>query len=241
MTANEYTLEPEEVHVWHARLDVPNSTVVYSEVLSKDERVRADKYRFECDRRRFIVARGLLRSLLGRYTQRPPAEVIVRLSNHGKPSVEGGHNLQFNVSHSREVVVYAFAQRQIGVDIEHRRPVPAALKLASHFFSPQEIAELSGTAPEYQLEAFFSCWTRKEAYIKAIGGGLSIPLRSFSMSLERYPRLVNADESDKLDNWSVANLEIQEGYIGALVVRGGIGRIIQRRLPHETTLALKQS
>jgi 4'-phosphopantetheinyl transferase len=146
--------------------------------------------------------------------------------------LDASYNLQFNLSHSHELVVYAFAARQIGVDVEHLRSVPDALHIAGRFFSSCEVAALRAVSEELRMEAFFTCWTRKEAFIKATGQGLLMPLESFTVSLEReHPTLRHSDNPEQVYQWSLANLDIEKDYIGTLAVQQGVRRIIQIWVP----------
>src|SRR6185436_2403047 len=129
-------MQADEVHVWQAHLDVPNQSIVACwDLLSSDERIRAEKYRFQRDKRRFIVTRGLLRKLVGWYTGQHPADIRFLLSDYGKPTLDEDYGIEFNLAHSHEIVVYAFAARQIGVDVEHLQPMDDALNIAERFFS----------------------------------------------------------------------------------------------------------
>lgn len=223
MATDDNSLEAGDVHVWRARLDPAASEVAACwSLLSADERARAERYRFERHRRRFVVARGTLRKLLGRYTARPPADIVFRVTEYGKPVLDGGEGLQFNLSHSHELAVYAFAALPVGVDVEHLRPVEDALDIAARFFSPREVADLRALGEDRRARAFFACWTRKEAYIKALGQGLSLPLDSFSVSLElERPALRHAGgDPEEWRRWTIANVEVGEGYAGAVAVRG---------------------
>src|SRR5438270_8929096 len=171
------TLKREEVHIWRVGLDQHPQTVArLSAVLADDERNRADKLYFEKDRRRFTVARGVLRIILGRYLNTKPEQLGFHYTKFGKPMLAnaGVDALRFNVSHSEELAVYAVAcGREVGIDIEYLRPDIEAEQIAQQFFSSTEAAMLRSLPGEVRTRAFFNCWTRKEAYIKARGDGLS--------------------------------------------------------------------
>jgi 4'-phosphopantetheinyl transferase len=223
-------MKADEVHVWQARLNLSDSVIVACwDLLSSDERIRAKGYHFECDKRRFIVGRGLLRKLLGGYTGQRAVDLLLQFNRYGKPTLDASYGLQFNLSHSHEIVVYAFAAREIGVDVERLQPMDDALNIAERFFSASEVAALKSVSEASRMEAFFTCWTRKEAYIKARGEGLSMPLDTFSVSLERdVPTLeYHDDDLEDGNQWSLANLDVEEGYTGVLAVQGENNRIIQ--------------
>ena len=213
-----------EAHVWHAFLDVPNDTLaaLYS-ALSSDEQHRAARFVFDRDRHHFIAARGILRVLLARYLFLEPAEIAFSYGPHGKPALvmDPGSTsaLHFNVSHSNGLALFAFAlDRHIGIDIEKLRPDFAGMEMAEHFFSDEEIAQLRAMPAHSQARGFFNGWTRKEAYSKAKGGGLQIPLKSFSVSLGMKERVVL--KSDDSNQWSLRSFEPCPGFIAALAVHG---------------------
>jgi len=215
------------VHVWRASLAQPadlQETLLGT--LNEDERARADRFRFDQHRRRFVLARGFLRALLGRYLDIAPEEVRFAYGPYGKPSLAEDHGatrLCFNASHSHELAVYAFVEeREIGVDIEYVSADLAGEDIAKHFFSEYEVQTLLALPESEQAAAFFRCWTRKEAYIKAIGNGLSHPLDQFDVTLAAGDRaaLIRDYRDDRATSrWSMFNLEL-DGYAGALVVEG---------------------
>jgi 4'-phosphopantetheinyl transferase len=194
--------------------------------LSRDEHDRAQRFRTERDRRRYIVRRGLLRDLLSPYLDRPPERIRFACSPDGKLSLKGG-DLRFNLSHSHGLVVYAIARgREVGCDIEWRDCRFVAGLVPEKFFSPLEIRMLHALATEKRTEGFFNCWTRKEAYIKARGVGASFPLRGFDVSLapDEPAALLNG-----CDGWSVQSFEPAPRYQAAIVAEGTGWRLNQRR------------
>jgi 4'-phosphopantetheinyl transferase len=181
-------LAADEVHVWRASLNSPQQRLQYLHgMLVAKERERAARFHFAHDRRNFIAARGLLREILSHYLQLSPHTLQFKYTARGKPYLThdcGGQWLRFNVSHSGELALYAISRgRELGVDIEECRTDIEHRQIASNFFSKQEVASLHALPAHLQQEAFFLCWTRKEAYIKAIGEGLSLPLHSFDVSV----------------------------------------------------------
>lgn len=217
-------LASDEVHVWRARLDHPDEDLrTLERTLTPDERTRAARYRFLKDRMHFTVARGILRTLLGRYLLRQPSELQFRYNQYGKPLLEEDA-LAFNVSHSHGMALFAFTRgREVGVDIEYMLPDRAELSIARRFFSPYEVAALQAVPAQQQTQAFFSCWTRKEAYVKTRGLGLSLDLNLFDVSLtpgEPAALLHIREPGQRLEDWSLWNLESADGYAAALAVKG---------------------
>jgi 4'-phosphopantetheinyl transferase len=178
----------DEIHLWCATLDREQSVLQRLEAtLSQEEKARADRFHFVRDRNNFVVARGLLRELLGRYLHQSPADLEFSYEPHGKPFLSAANaskRLCFNLSHSSGLAVYAIArERNLGIDVELIRPDFANEEIARRYFSVRELDDLRSLPPETRDEGFFHCWTRKEAYLKARGLGLQIPLDSFAVSL----------------------------------------------------------
>jgi 4'-phosphopantetheinyl transferase len=195
------------------------------EVLSPDERQRAARYHFQRDREHFCVARGALRSILGDYLNRPPARISFSYGPYGKPALDGvagGARLRFNVAHSHGLALYAVTlDRETGVDVELVRDDFPTFDIAERFFSEAEVAAWRALPPDERAGAFFDCWTRKEAYIKARGEGLSLPLHEFTVSLGESPRLLSAgDDPREASRWSLIELHPATGYRAALAVEG---------------------
>ena len=219
------SLSGDEVHVWCASLDRPAAN--YAMFLSSDEQIRAERFRFDRERRRFIVGRGTLRIILGRYLNLSPEEVEFEYRPNGKPVLSAGllhTTLCFNLSHSGEMLLLAVTyDRAVGVDIESINLDLDVETLAERFFSPAERAELQALPTDRRLASFFSGWTRKEAYLKARGEGLTYPLDQFSVSMDcdKPARLLDVkDDPQELPRWSFYALVPAPGYIGALVVEG---------------------
>jgi 4'-phosphopantetheinyl transferase len=223
LSSKEWEQVGDEIHVWHAALDREEKVLAELEsTLSLEERARADRFHFVNDRNRFVVARGLLRELLGRYLQQAPAGLEFSYGEHGKPALSGGNassGLCFNLSHSSGLVVYAIArERNLGIDVERVRAESAGEDIAQRYFSAREVNDLRMLPPEARVEGFFHCWTRKEAYLKATGMGLQIPLDSFSVSLlpEKPAQFLGGVES----RWHMAAYHPAEGYVAAAVYDG---------------------
>jgi 4'-phosphopantetheinyl transferase len=213
----------DEVHIQPVLLlGSGEATSAYSAVLSAEELHRASRFRFDHLKTRFILCRGALRILLGRYLGVAPASVQFQYGSKGKPFVESG--LKFNVSHSGDLAVFAFAaELDVGVDVEQARSIPDMHQIASRFFSIEECADLQSVDIARRSQAFFNCWTRKEAYIKAMGDGLSIPLDSFRVSLhpDHEARLISVqNDPNATEVWSMQDFSPAVGFIGAVAFKG---------------------
>ena len=218
----------DEVHVWRAGLDLPLSQVQrLGGILTDDELDRANRFSFAIDRQRFIAARGTLRSILSRYLTIDPGHLRFQYNPYGKPFLDPEFNsylLNFNLSHSGSMALYAMTRNmEVGVDVERVRSDVEYEEIAKRFFSVNEVAVLRTIPAEEKLEAFYTCWTRKEAYIKAHGEGLSLPLDSFDVSFapgEPPLSLMTKDGPQERSLWTLLGLKPGLGYIGALAVKG---------------------
>jgi 4'-phosphopantetheinyl transferase len=216
-------LAENEIHVWRAHLDCGGTVLrKFEATLSSDEKDRANRFHFERDRNSFTAARGILRDLLGRYIAQDPGKIEFEYSPLGKPTLRAAPldgPIRFNVSHSHGMALFAFASgRNVGVDIEQLRPDFGGDEIAQRYFAPQEVEELRALPVTLRPEGFFLCWTRKEAYVKARGEGLHIPLDSFHVSLTpgQPERLHTADAL----LWTLRSLRPDSNYVGALVGEG---------------------
>jgi 4'-phosphopantetheinyl transferase len=230
-----------DVHVWRIGLD-RSDTSQLGTVLSPDERTRAARFYFERDRARFVVARAALRHILGDYLGIPPAEMAFVYGTHGKPSLAAPwFDLCFNLSHSRAVGLCAVTRgRAIGVDVEQIRPLDDADALAEHLFSPRERASLRRLSGERKLRGFFNAWTRKEAFIKALGDGLSHPLESFDVSLAPgAPARLESIDGDPVAaaRWSLSALDVDPVHPAAVVVAGHTRSVTVRCWPGDSASA----
>lgn len=222
-------IQPNEVQVWRAFLDLnelPEENLLGA--LSADELSRASRFRFEKDQRRFIAARGMLRQILGVYLQKPPHILQFQYNTNGKPllaNASGDDTLQFNLSHSDHMVLYAFAlNRNIGIDLERIRGGIEIEQIASKFFTEIELSSIEQVPKTKRNELFFQYWTRKEALIKATGVGLSFSLETFDVSRINgsilSPILLPSDEGGR-PRWYAQDLLPNPGYTAAIVVEGG--------------------
>ena len=220
--------------MWRASLAVPEfAREDLQRVLAKEEIARAAHFHFEKDRNHWIVARGILRILLSRYVNTTPDQLRLSSNAYGKPFLAFpalSHQLQFNVSHSQDLALYAFTFKgQVGIDVEYMRADLNYDALAKVSFSPNEQAILHSLPYDLKQEAFFTCWTRKEAYIKARGKGFSIPTDQFDVSFlsgEPPALLQNREDPQEITRWSLHELAPGTGYAGALAVEG-VGWILR--------------
>jgi 4'-phosphopantetheinyl transferase len=190
-------------------------------VLSADERARVGRFIHDCNRRRFVMARARLRELLGERLEVPAQSVSFDYGPAGKPALPGQPNLRFNLSHSAELAVYVFAMGiDVGVDVEQVRVIDDADRLAARTFSPREQHAYRSLPPHQQPLAFFNCWTRKEAFVKATGHGLSPPLDSFDVSLApgETAEILRVGEKCGADcGWHLRSLVPAPGFVAAVV------------------------
>ncbi len=223
-------LDRDEVHVW--RVDVGSAyacrDLLWS-FLTGDERLKAADFLFEDDRKRFVVSRGVLRALLGGYLRRHPGSLSFGYNPYGKPFLAGDFGIGFSTSHSHGLVLLAFARgRNIGVDIERVRADLGVEGIAACYFSPREIATLHSLPNGLREEAFFACWTRKEAFAKAEGKGLALPLSRFEVTLgPGKPATLLDTEGDPLEStkWTIQEMAPDSGYVAALAIEGTAMRL----------------
>lgn len=216
-------LSPGDIHIWIMDLSLERdcASSLFAQ-LSRDEQDRAERLLLPKVRRQFIVARGRLRQILGSYLSVPPEELLFSYGAHGKPSLTPPHTtpIQFNLSHSGELALLAVNMgHPIGVDIEWAKPDRPFLKLSERFFSPAERDTLGRLDPDQIMDGFYACWTRKEAYLKAIGTGLATPLNTFDVTLAPGdpPALIGQRIDPKEPSrWSLFEVPVPTGYRAAV-------------------------
>lgn len=215
----------DRVDVWRVRL---SSTTPSEDSLSVDERQRASRFHFDIDRDRYIAAHASLRDALSRYLQCAPRDIKFSTNEYGKPFLIRSNdfsrlmNIEFNLSHSGDFALIAITRgRKVGIDVERIRTDIELEDLARRNFSPREVSEFVSLPAEQRARGFFNCWTRKEAYIKAQGLGLSMPLDSFDVSLGE-PAALKATRPDENESarWSLHSLNVESDYAAALAVEG---------------------
>jgi 4'-phosphopantetheinyl transferase len=224
MASDEVTLDRlrarREIQLWTVALeDEAGRQPQYWQTLSADERARAERFHFARDRDAYIRARGTSRRLLSEYLSLSPSAIVFTYGAQGKPAVAGQQDLQFNLAHSGDYALYAFcAGAQVGVDIERMRKMDDQESLARRFFCAEEYAELMTLSGEARARAFFAGWTRKEAFLKALGVGLTKALHSFRVSLlpDAPARLL----SGASDEWTLFDFPQVDGYGAAVAIEG---------------------
>lgn len=211
------------VHIWRIPLTAEAATLArYQALLAPDERARAARFHFEVHRRRFAVGRARMRILLASYLCREPAELGFSYTPHRKPFLPDS-SLAFNLSHAHEMAILGVTRgRAIGVDIEHLNAKFAGDDIAARYFAEGELRALRAFPQEQQCAAFFRCWTRKEAYIKAHGEGLSMPLADFEVCIDDTEDLwlVNHKDAGEQSRWQMRNVPVPEGHWAAAVIEG---------------------
>lgn len=234
------SLDAGEVHIWRVDLERAAPDVLALEgCLIADEQARADRFRFARDRRRYIVARGVLRKLLGRTLGLAPEEIRLQYGPMGKPALapehgSGAEALQFNVAHSHEVALLAFAREAaLGVDVEYMRELRDAEQIAHRFFSAQEVASFMESPVEQRRTAFFRIWARKEAFIKATGKGLSQPLHAFNVMARNGQALEYVELEGRPTRWRLWDLHAGTDYGAALAVWTRQGSFRLRRYRYD--------
>lgn len=222
----------ERVDVWRVRLDEPTSAGSEASVLSADEIARASRFHFDKDRLHFTRCRSALRGILAGYLAIPATEIRFEYLTSGKPQLNAGLNpraLQFNVSHSAHMALIAVgSEHRLGVDIEKIRSDIDTNSLAERFFSLRERAELRALPDHLRVQGFFACWTRKEAFLKATGDGLSFPLADFSVTA--HPDLDPSLEeirgtAEACKQWFLKDLSVAVGYRAAVAGEGAFSRL----------------
>jgi 4'-phosphopantetheinyl transferase len=210
LTSGDDELSADEAHVWRAALDQPANVVSkLAPLLSPDEYQRAIRYYRPPDRDRYVVGRGILRKILSAYLALSPGELRFTYNEYGKPAVSDDQNdrgLNFNLSHSAELILYAVTrERDVGIDIEHIREDFATFEIAERFFSKDEVAALKSLPTHQRTIGFFNCWSRKEAFIKAKGMGVSYPLLKVDNDLQEVAL------------WKMYELKPGAGYAAAMI------------------------
>jgi 4'-phosphopantetheinyl transferase len=233
-------LTADEVHVWRIALNEPTPNVQdLQNLLASDEKSRADRFRFDKDRQHFVVVRGLLRVILARYLDLKPSQLRFIYSDYGKPALAPAsttRGLSFNLSHAHELALVAVTRdRLLGIDLEHIRPIPEIEQITERIFSPQEKEMFRAPVGTEKLELFFQYWTLKEAFIKASGEGLSLPLDQFKVGPildESAPLLSVKGDPQEASRWSLRKLTPAPGYVAALAVEGQGWRLAQWHYSH---------
>lgn len=221
-------LSMKEVHIWQANIDLPAKGVQNLKInLSSDESMRAEEFRFEHDRSGFIATRGILRQILAYYLRIEPGVIRFCYKENGKPRLQSGSGeecIQFNISHSEELALYVFTLgHEVGVDIEYMRPISEMEQIVEQFFSAKERVVFGASPVSKKREIFYTWWTRKEAFTKAKGSGLSYPLDTLDVSMfpcEQNKPLNIMEDANETSIWSIGDIKPAKEYAGAVVVEG---------------------
>jgi 4'-phosphopantetheinyl transferase len=218
-------LKNNNVHIWRANLNLQTERVEEAiQILSLDEQKRAERYKFEKHKNSFIIARSTLRKILSSYLNIKPDRLEFDYSDRGKPSLSDIHgqiNLQFNLSHSQELALYAFTNTQkVGIDLEYCRPMSDAENIAKRFFSTNEYKWISSFTGDAQQSAFFRCWTAKEAYLKATGEGIGGALERIEIDLTGADLFKLKKGDREISNWLLYNFIPEINYMATIAVEG---------------------
>jgi 4'-phosphopantetheinyl transferase len=224
-------LQHGDVHLWTVNLDEGAGIGECAQVLSKEELLKAGRLVRTIDRERYIRGHAALRKLLSEYIGKKAEELKFDVNAFGKPRLGTAAQVEFNLSHSGSVAVIALCLAgRIGVDVEEMRPEVVSSDVAERFFSRGEVSRLRRLPLAEQVEAFFRCWTRKEAYLKAIGCGISdedLLTIEVSLTESEEPRILRrVSRGDGADAWSIAEFRPREGFLGAVVAEAENMRVI---------------
>lgn len=200
-------LNGSEVSIWQIDLDVPAD----ARLLSPDEHARADRLVIPAKRQRFIAARAGLRLIMGSFTGTPPESLIFGYQAHGKPYLCGGYACEFNLAHSHDRALVAVAHHEVGIDIEREQPLASMMPMAQIVFSPQEQADWMALPVESQARAFYRTWTRKEALMKAEGGGFKLA-QTFTIPVTEQSQVITSG------NWIISDISPTAGFIAAVAL-----------------------
>lgn len=221
-------LPPDEIHLW--RVDLDSNTIGNSpkeDLLSDDEIARARKFRFNRDRDRFVRARAALKCILARYVAYPASKISFFYQANGRPELVAAQNnigLNFNLSHAKDFAIIGVSLgRRIGVDVECYRTLEF-LEIARRYFSPSEYRQLSALPLNEHQKHFFACWSRKEAFLKALGEGIGVLLPRVSVSVAQFesPKLIEFEgDSNAPLHWCLTDIHVSEGYAAALAFERG--------------------
>ena len=231
-------LPDSDLHIWRAALSASADELAYhSALLSPDESARAARFHFDRDRQRYIIGRGILRALLGSYLGIEPSQISITYGSQGKPAVETrirNRTLQFNLSHSNDRVVYIFGwDHPLGIDIEHIRPMPDADDFAAHFFSTRESRWVKSLSGKKKWQAFFKLWTCKEAFLKANGSGLTVPLNEVEITFradDSAASIFMGGDSHQAAEWHLETFTPLAQYQSAFVSAGNNRQVIHHQL-----------
>lgn len=219
------------VHIWAIRTKVPSAVVAECEkYLAPEEVTRAARFSFDRPSHTFIVARGFLRRLLGKYLAADPRGIPLAYTSKGKPVLAFDTRINFNVTHSSDMAAIAIAlDCRVGIDLEEIRPLPGLEEIARRFFCWEEAAEILSCSESERARSFFRCWTRKEAYIKAVGEGLHIPLDSFRVTVkpDDFARFVHlGGDAKAAEAWTLHDLNLASDCAAAVTYEDRVRSLV---------------
>lgn len=234
-----FSLAEKEIHIWRVNNDIiSNGLGILVKVLSEDELAKSERFYFEKDRRQFIISRSILRRLLGNYLDEAPEKLGFEYTSNGKPKLASGcrNIICFNLSHSHSYTLFAFAlHHDVGIDVEWVLGNIKTEDIASRFFSPDEIEILDQTPPKDRKRIFFQFWTRKEAFLKAIGSGLTLPLNVCDVSTmtgNTFSPMKTVGNLQSNGSWFGMDLFPAQDYTAAVVIEGGEWNIRYWQMNH---------
>jgi 4'-phosphopantetheinyl transferase len=225
-------IPPDEIHIYQTNLDKsPAEINNFKKLMSVDELQKAARFKFDIDRNNYITGRGFLRTILSQYLNTSPEDIMFSYAEKGKPYVKD-IEIKFNLSHSKNYAVYAIAlNTEVGIDIEYLKNIPDAYDISERFFSEEEREELKKMNEDRISLAFLNCWTRKEAFIKAVGEGLSYPLADFSVSISpgSEPGILWIKKNiNEVKEWTLYNIKTDQSYISSVAVKSTGKKIVYR-------------
>ncbi|HMS64574.1 MAG TPA: 4'-phosphopantetheinyl transferase superfamily protein [Ignavibacteria bacterium] len=223
-----------EIHIYNSfAADDPDVLSSFLTILSEEEINKANRYKFQKDKNNYISFRAMLRMILSQYLYIHPSKLNFFYAEKDKPYIKDTE-IKFNISHSENFAVFAVTKvNEIGIDTEIIRELPDALEIAKNYFSEKEVKVFSKVDHDNYKEAFFNCWTRKEAFIKAIGEGLSYPLADFSVSFlpgENPEMQWIKGKEDEVKKWSLFNLDLERDYVTSLAIRSKTVKIERKEI-----------
>lgn len=210
------------VHVWHIKWSHQDGELwKWMDQLSIEEKIKAGRFIYNHDRRRYIISHGFLRSVLSKYFNRTPSEIRFGEGVHNKPFILANQEpiIHFNLSHAADVAVVAVSDRPVGIDIEYLDANFPFVEVISQFMSEKEKSDFLRLSPSEQMKAFYYCWTRKEAYVKALGKGLSYPIRKITVPIkeELIQNWIDENQPNEPNQWRMNHISYITGYVGAVV------------------------
>lgn len=217
------------IHIWKINYpDFSGKQKILLEILNNTEKERSDKFHFKTDRKRYITTKALLKIILAQTLSTEPGQINFEFNKYGKPLIKNSNSPHFNVSHSADIGIIAITDvASIGVDVEKYRKRMNSPKVAKRFFSEKEAKAFLSLPHEQRLQGFFNCWTRKEAFIKALGLGLAMPLRDFDVTLKPGEETILEHvirNGEHAEDWTLKNIPLENDYAAAFAVKAKIFR-----------------